>query len=103
MDSFKIKQGARLDLQVESQDTTSVSATLIIKPVDGNAVEFTEPFVDGIADFTNVDEISNLAVGVYEYQLNENYESGQPDKYPDPGNCDGDCTFPTIEICESLD
>lgn len=105
MEEFKIKKGSRLDLQVVAQDTTSVSATIILRSqVEGSSpVEFTENFVNLIADFVNVEAISDLDVGFYDVQINENYATGQPDKYPNSDDCDGDCTFLVLQICESLD
>lgn len=105
MDSYKIKQGSRLDLQVVAEDDTSVSATIILRSQVENSspIEFTEPFVDKVADFINVAGISELPVGFYDLQINENYSSGLPDKYPNDDDCDDECGYLILQICESLD
>lgn len=105
MESYKIRKGSRLDLQVEAPDENSVSATILLRStVEGSSViEFTEPFVDKIADFVNVEGISDLDIGLYDVQINENYATGQPDKYPSADDCNGECEYLILEICESLD
>lgn len=97
---MKELHGASLNFVVVQSERTSVSITVVIKSkTDGSVQEFTETFVDGKASFA----ISTLDVGKYEYQINENYDSGAPDKFPNNDNCDGDCTFPEIIICAALD
>lgn len=103
MDSFKVKQGSRFDFAVETDDSEAQSATLVLRDDNDTVYEFTEPFSDNLAYFGDREDITTLPTGVYEYQINENHESGLPDKLPNPDNCTGDCEFPTITICESLD
>lgn len=101
-DNISIRQGARLDLQITQADADSVSATLLLQDADDNIYEFEVEYVDGIADFTDREDISTLDVGTYSYQINENFASGQPDIYPDTSSCDDGCELPTFEICESI-
>lgn len=101
MKDFSIWQGGRLDLQVVTDLGEAVSATIVLINSDGEEFEFTEPFVDLVADFQDVEGIAELPAGVYEYRVEENYASGLPEIFPDPNNCDGECELPTITICEA--
>jgi len=101
--NIAVLEGGNLPLTVERQDPEALSATLILKHTESGAIiEVTGNYVDGVAD-VSLDGDNTSVVGVYEYQVNENFESGSPDKYPNPNNCDGDFEFPTITIYNSLD
>jgi len=99
-DNMQIRQGARLNFTVYQADPSSVSATFIAQYED-LIITDTVAYVDGEAHF-QFDSPETDNIGVYEYQINENFSSGSPDIYPNMDNCDGDCDFPTLEICESL-
>lgn len=102
-ENISVRQGAQLPLAVEQGDPTSVSATIILRHQDSlEIIEQTENFVDGVANIV-FDEVDTATLGVYDYQINENFSDTAPLKYPDPNACDGDCEFPTITICEALD
>lgn len=103
MNNMKIRFGGRLDLQIITEDALAVSASLILQDTDGMNYVFTEPYVDLVADFTENEDISVLPLGVYEYQINDNFADGLPEIYPDAENCGDNCSFPTITICESLE
>lgn len=108
MRNIRVRQGSQVPLLVYQGDEGSVSATLILKNQEtSDIIEKTGDFelVDGgmVADLT-LDAVDTAVVGLYDYQINENFDDADPIKYPDAGDCDGDdCSFPTIEICESLD
>lgn len=96
-----IRSGGRLSFTVEMADPSAVSATFIMQN-ETVLVEITENYDDdGIAYF-DIGSPDTDVVGVYNYQVNENFATGDPDIYPSMNDCDGDCDFPTIEICESL-
>ncbi len=101
MDSMQIRAGARLSFSVEQADSTSVSATFIADDGAGHIITDTVAYTDGVAAF-QFDSPDTDYIGTYEYQINENFSSGSPDIYPNVDDCDGDCDFPTLEICESL-
>lgn len=102
MNDMKIRAGARLSFSVTRADDTAVSATFIAQfetNIISDTVEYDE---DGVAAF-QFDSPDTDVVGEYEYQVNENFETGSPDIYPSGDDCGGDeCEFPTLEICESL-
>lgn len=103
MNNISVRQGAQLNLRITQGDATSVSATVILKHQDTDAIiQKTASFVSGIADvmFTAAD---TAVLGVYDYQVNENFSGSDPLKYPDPNDCEDDCEFPTVTICEALD
>lgn len=106
MDSFKVRQGSRVPLTVTQGDENSISATLRMKEqTTGEIIEVTGDFVEVddvmVADLS-LDSEDTAVAGVYDYLILENFESEDPLIYPDPSNCDGECEFPTITICESL-
>lgn len=99
MDNIQIRQGAKLSFTVVRADSSAVSATFTAESGD-NLITATENYdSEGVATF-DIDDTD--VVGVYEYQIAENFSAGNPDIYPSFDNCDGDCDFPTLEICESL-
>lgn len=100
MNNMKIRAGSRLSMEVLQADPDSVGATFIANN-GTKTITDTLPYVDGKAYFT-FDSPDTDVVGTYEYQVNENFSTGSPDIYPNFDNCDGDCSFPTLEICESL-
>lgn len=97
---IRIRQGARLSFLVYQADPSSVSATFIAQ-MGTTVITDTVNYVDGVAEF-DFGSPDTDAVGVYEYQVNENFTTGSPDIYPATGGCDGDCELPTLEICYSL-
>ena len=102
MTNLTIRKGSRLNLVVYQADPDSISATFIAHLDDPETtIQDTVAYTDGEAHF----EIQDTdVVGVYDYQVNENFTSGNPDIYPADGDCDEeDCEFPTLEICESLE
>lgn len=102
MNNMKIRAGARLNFSINRADSTAISATFIADDVFGNEISDTVAYdVNGVAAF-QFDAPETDIVGVYEYQVNENFATGSPDIYPSIDGCDGDCEFPTVEICESL-
>lgn len=102
MDDLKIRAGARLSFTVERADDEAVSATFLAVMDDVVITDTVDYDEDGKAAF-QFDSPNTDVVGVYDYQVNENFESGSPDIYPSADDCDGDCDLPTLEICESLE
>lgn len=101
--NMKIRAGARLNFVIERADPEAVSATFIAEFEDTEITDTVAYDADGFAQF-QFDSPDTDVVGTYNYQVNENFETGSPDMYPDASNCEGDdCNFPTLEICESLE
>lgn len=100
LENMRIRQGARLSFTVEQGDSNSISATFIAES-DTYSFYDTVDYVNGVAAF-QFDSPDTDYVGVYKYQVNENFATGSPDIYPNMADCDGDCDLPTLEICESL-
>jgi hypothetical protein len=105
MKTFKVREGGRLNLQVQTDSDDAVSATLILRSEEGTVYELPDqPFIDKVADFQDITEIADLLVGEYDMQINENYDEGLPSKFPNPDQCDGDeCEFLTLVICDAID
>lgn len=101
-DDYIVWKGSRFDFQVTTDEEDAVSITLALKDADDNNFEFTEPVVDGVADFQDSD-VTDLAAAEYEYQIYENYATGNPTIFPDTDKCEGECELPTITICEAIE
>jgi len=104
MNNIKVRQGAQLNLRITQGDEDSISATVILRPQGGGSlIQQTAVFASGEA-VVEFDGDDTAVLGVYDYQINENFAAADPLKYPDPNDCDDDeCEFPTITICEALD
>lgn len=102
MDNLKIRAGARLSFTVERADEEAISATFIAANDDVVVSDTVTYDSEGKAQF-QFDSPDTDVVGVYEYQVNENFATGSPDIYPSADECDGDCDLPTLKICESLE
>lgn len=101
MNNMRIRAGARLNFTITKEDTEAISATFIAMDSLGNTITDTITYVEGIAAF-QFDAPDTDIIGVYEYQVSENFATGSPDIYPNIDCCDGDCELPTLEICESI-
>ena len=101
MNNITIRQGSQLDLQVNQGDENATSVTLLMRNQETDVTySVSANYSDGVATLT-LDSGETSVVGTYDYQINENIPGEDPVIYPD--NCiDGDCSFPTIEICESI-
>jgi hypothetical protein len=103
MNNMKVRSGGRLSFNITRGDSTAVSATFIMQHQDTDIfISVTEAYnSEGIAAF-ELGSPETDVVGVYDYQVNENYATGSPDIYPDISGCDDDCELPTVTVCESL-
>lgn len=100
MENMKIKAGARLSFKVDRASETAISATFIAR-LNDTIITDTKTFdSDGVAYFTFNSPETDI-VGEYEYQINENFATGSPDKYPND-SCDG-CELPKLIICKTLE
>jgi len=102
MNNMKIRAGARLTFTINRADDEAVSATFIASDGTNVITDTVEYDADGVAVF-QFDSPDTDVVGVYDYQVNENFATGSPDIYPSADGCDGDCDLPTLEICESIE
>lgn len=101
MDNMKIRAGEQLRFSIAQADPDSISATFIAQSNNGS-ITATEAYVNGVAWF-EFNSPETDVVGLYDYQVNENFATGSPDIYPSPEGCEsGNCEFPILEICESL-
>lgn len=104
MRDMRVRQGSALKFTIETDDDTAESVTIVMRTQDEETtLNATEDFVNGAASF-ELGEGYTDNVETYNYQLNVNFATGLPDKYPDPATCEGEgCAFPTITVCEALD
>lgn len=100
MDNMQVRQGSQLPLQVNQGDSAATSVTIIMRNQETQAVySVTASYVDGVANLVLGSDQTSV-VGVYDYQFNENVDGEDPIIYA--MDCEGDCDFPTIEVCEAL-
>ena len=99
MENITARVGSKINIRIEQGDENSISATIVVRNIETEETEeFTGTFTDGVTDI----EIDGLDIGEYEYDVEENFETGDPLIYPDPDDCDGEeCDLPTITICRS--
>lgn len=101
MQDITIRQGSKLSFDVQRADDSAISATFMFGDEELLVSDTVVYDSAGLAHFEfgspDTDE-----VGEYEYQVNENFESGSPDIYPNLDSCDGDCDLPKVIICEAL-
>lgn len=106
MEAVSCRYGEHVSLPVDVGDITAVSADIYVgKP--GEVYKFTEniSLVDGKGTFEIPGTKTRIPLDTYSYQINVNYATGEPDKYPSPSDdCDG-CSsdFPKFIVSESLD
>ena len=116
MDNITEWSGSQIPQYVEQGDESSISATIVYKDQDTLEVytksadfEVVEGNDAKVADLTleatgEAGEMTTSVVGVFEYQIYENFEDESPFIYPNPDGCGEDeCELPTLTICEALD
>lgn len=100
MKDITIRQGSQYDFTVTQGDIAATTVTLIMRNQETlDTYSVTSTYVDGEANI-ELTSAETSVIGLYDYQVNENIPGEDPVIYP--GNCIGDCVFPTINICESI-
>lgn len=106
MDSIKIRYGGGVTLPLETGDTTAVSADIYIgRPGEVYTLTKNIPLVDGNGVFELDEAETSIPLGKYYYQINVNFPTGGPKKYPSPedGCYDEGSGFPVFIVAEALD
>ena len=101
MKDMKIRAGSRLSFAVERADPEAVGATFLAVSGSTTITDTVSYNADGVAYFIFGSPETDT-VGIYDYQVSENFANSSPDIYPSVDDCDGDCDFPQLEICTSL-
>lgn len=108
MKPIKTRYGAAVHSKLTLNDEGLVDATIFVgKLGEAPLIEKSFPFVDGVAFITLSGDDTKLPLSSetnqYKYQINVNYLTGGPDKYPDPEeDCDeGD--LPDFIVYPALD
>lgn len=105
MDSISTRYGAGLTLSLDTGDTNAVSADIFVG-LPGQVYILTKhiSLTDGKGTFIFSSDETSIPLGTYKYQINVNYASGGPDKYPSHKDCDScDDDFPDFVVAEALD
>lgn len=98
MRDFTIQQGETLRLLVTVDEEGADSAELVVTDGTTDLITNTVSFVGLEADLTTNDTI--IPVGSYDYYIRVTWDDGTSDIIPDVTDCDGDCEFPQLIICE---
>lgn len=105
---IKIRKGESVPLTLTSKDETAISVQFLASDSDDQIV------INESASFSDVDgkriaylvlssDDTDLDVGEYKYMYVITYPDDIVRKLPDVSNCEGDCTLPTLTICESIE
>lgn len=98
MRDFTIGQGETIRDTVTVEEEGAVSATFIATDGTTNIIELEVPFVDLEAVVTITDTV--VPPGTYDYYYKIVWDDDSVDYLPDFSNCEGDCEFPKLIICE---
>lgn len=98
---FSVRVGSLEPFEIPRGYESAVSVTLLLQDKEtGDEYVFTAAYDENGVAYIYFEDVP---IGIYEYQVNENYETGLPSIYPDPSDCDGgDCDLPLMEVCYSL-
>lgn len=102
LDNISLRQGATLQLPIICDDVTAVDVRFKAFKENTIYIDELENFatVDGKRQATIFTNDTNIPIDSYDYMLIINYSDGVIDKLPDPDECDGDCEFPQLIICD---
>lgn len=107
MEDLSGTQGATLPITVKvNVSEEPATASILLKKTVGGAAEYngTASFSNqGIADLTiSAEDTDDLDPGEYLYQVTVVYDDGAISKFPGAEDCEGECEFPKLTICEKL-
>lgn len=99
MNDFTIGQGETIRDQVTVEEDGAVSATFVAVDANGNNI------IDEVFNFT--DKVADVVVndtihppGTYDYYYKIIWDDDSVDYLPNFSNCEGECEFPKLVICE---
>jgi hypothetical protein len=98
MRDLKIHQGESIREKVMVDEADAVTAEFIATDGVTNIIEITANFV-GLAAYLNTNQ-TIVPVGSYDYYYRITWGDGSIDILPDTSNCEGNCTFPQLIVCE---
>jgi hypothetical protein len=102
---LSIRQGETLILSTTNDDLTADTLQLLVSNSnDVVVINETENFTttNGIRGAEIRTNETDLPTGEYTYMLIVTYADGTIEKLPNTEACDGDCSLPTLTICESI-
>lgn len=107
MEDLSGTQGATLPItvKVNASEEPATASILVKKTIEGSAEYTGEANFSnlGIADLTiPASSTNDMDAGDYLYQITVTYQDGAVGKFPGAEDCDGDCEFPKLTICEKL-
>lgn len=101
-DNMSIRQGATLQFPIVADDVSAQSVQFQAFKDGIVYIDEFEPFtiVNGKAQATIFTNDTSIPIDTYDYMITINYSDGATDKLPDPEDCDGECEFPKLIICD---
>lgn len=98
MQDITIGQGETIRLSVTVEEDGAATAEFIAHNGSVNVLEYSANF-DGLsADLSSTDTV--IPIGSYDYYIKITWDDGTVDYLPDFSNCEGDCVFPQLIVCE---
>lgn len=98
MNDVTIGQGETIRDKVIIEEDGAVSVTFVATDGDTNIIEEVFSFTDLEADVIVTDTI--VPPGTYDYYYKIVWDDDSIDYLPDFKDCDGDCEFPKLIVCE---
>ena len=98
MKDIKLQQGETLRLTVTVEDEGAATAEFVATDGTTNVLTSMVSFTGLTADVSTDDTAINP--GSYDYYVRIIWDDGTTDILPNASNCDGECDFPQLVICE---
>ena len=98
MKDINLQQGETLRFTVTVEEEGAATAEFVATDGTINVLTSTAAFSGLTADLSINDTAINP--GSYDYYVRITWDDGTTDILPDASNCDGDCEFPQLVICE---
>jgi hypothetical protein len=98
MRDITIGQGETIRQTITVEDDGADTATFIATDGVSNLIEFEVAFVEKVANISTTDTI--IPVGTYDYYIRIDWSDGTVDYLPDFSDCEGECTLPSLIVCE---
>lgn len=98
MENITIGQGETIRLEVVVDEEGADTARFVAFNGNNIVLEYTVNFDGMTADLSSTDTI--IPVGEYDYLIEVTWEDGTVDYLPDLSDCNGDCEFPKLIVCD---
>lgn len=98
MRDLTYQQGETIRLTVTVEEEGAATAEFVATDGTTDVITSTANFDGLTADLTTNDTV--IAPGSYDYYIRITWDDDSVDILPDTADCDGECIFPQLIICE---